>query len=95
MHLAVCRARIRICVSQPELIMTGLNSQVTLTDSDLTKLFHLLNNQLGIILANAELLEHRLAEDTHRARAGQVVMSALDAIRTSQQIRHVALPPEV
>ena len=75
--------------------MTGLNSQATLTDSDLTKLFHLLNNQLGIILANAELLEHRLAEDTHRARAGQVVMSALDAIRTSQQIRHVALPPEV
>lgn len=75
--------------------MTGLNPQATLTASDLTKLFHLLNNQLGIILANAELLEHRLAEDTHRARAGQVVMSALDAIRTSQQIRHVALPPEV
>ena len=74
--------------------MTGLTSQATVTDSDLTKLFHLLNNQLGIILANAELLEHRLAEDTHRARAGQVVISVLDAIRTSQQIRHVALPPE-
>ena len=75
--------------------MTGLDEQATVTHSDLTKLFHLLNNQLGIILANAELLEHRLAEDTHRARAGQVVTSALEAIRTSQQIRHAALPPEV
>ena len=75
--------------------MTGIDAQAPVAaDSDLTKLFHLLNNQLGIILANAELLEHRLAEDTHRARAGQVVMSALDAIRTSQRIRHVALPPE-
>lgn len=75
--------------------MTGMDTQAPVVDSDLTQLFHLLNNQLGIILANAELLEHRLAEDTHRARAGQVVMSALDAIRTSQRIRHVALPPEV
>ena len=74
--------------------MPGLNSEVPVSDSDLTKLFHLLNNQLGIILANAELLGHRLAEDTHRARAGQVVISALDAIRTSQRIRHVTLPPE-
>ncbi|MEO6223626.1 MAG: hypothetical protein ABIP90_10260 [Vicinamibacterales bacterium] len=70
--------------------MNAVNAQVP-ADSDLTHLFHLLNNQLGIILANAELLEHRLAEDPHRARAGQVVISALDAIRTSQRIRHVAL----
>lgn len=74
--------------------MTGMNAQELGPDGDLTRLFHLLNNQLGIILANAELLEHRLVEDTHRARAGQVVMSALDAIRTSQRIRHAALPPE-
>ena len=75
--------------------MPALEAPITVSNGDLTKLFHLLNNQLGIILANAELLEHKLAEDTHRARAGQVVMSALDAIRTSQQIRHVALPPEL
>jgi len=60
---------------------------------DLHQLFHLLNNQLGIILANAELLEHRLTDDTHKARAGQLVASALEAIRTSQQIRLRALPP--
>lgn len=75
--------------------MTALDAQATVTDSDLIKLFHLLNNQLGIILANAELLEHRLEEDGHRARASQVVMSALDAIRTSQKIRHVTLPSEL
>lgn len=74
--------------------MSGLNAQAPGSDGDLAKLFHLLNNQLGIILANAELLEHRLSEDTHRARAGQVVLSALDAIRTSQRIRHAALPPD-
>ena len=53
-----------------------------MTDPDLSQLFHVLNNQLGIILANAELLENRLADSSHRARAGQVVASALDAIQT-------------
>ena len=57
---------------------------------DLAGLFHALNNHLGIILANAELLEHRLAEEHHRARAGQVVASALDAIHASNQIRQLA-----
>lgn len=58
-----------------------------MTDPDLSQLFHVLNNQLGIILANAELLENRLADSSHRARAGQVVASALDAIQTSNRIR--------
>ncbi|MBK9243073.1 MAG: hypothetical protein IPL75_23050 [Acidobacteria bacterium] len=73
--------------------MTALTPQVAPTQNDLNQLFHLLNNQLGIILANAELLEHRLLEDTHRARAGQVVASTVDAIRTTQRIRSAALPP--
>jgi hypothetical protein len=73
--------------------MTGLTPQVVPSANDLNQLFHLLNNQLGIILANAELLEHRLVEDTHRARAGQVVASTVDAIRTTQRIRSAALPP--
>ena len=59
---------------------------------DLPRLFHQLNNQLGIILANAELLENRLGDDTHRLRAGQVVSSALDAISTVRHIRRVADP---
>lgn len=50
-------------------------------------LLHRLNNQLGIILANAELLESRLeAQDRNRARAAQIVTSAIDAISTVQDI---------
>ena len=54
---------------------------------ELRLLFHRLNNQLGIILANAELLESRLTDTTQRARAGQVVSSVLEAIATVQQVR--------
>ena len=56
-------------------------------EADLGTLFHRLNNQLGVILANAELLEARLSDNAHRARAGQVVSGALDAITTAKQIR--------
>ncbi len=57
--------------------------------SELMRLFHRLNNQLGVILANAELLENRIADDTHRARASQVVTGVLEAITTTQQIRQI------
>ena len=60
---------------------------VTTSASDLPRLFHQLNNQLGIILANAELLESRLTDETQRLRAGQVVSSVVEAIDTSQKIR--------
>jgi hypothetical protein len=54
---------------------------------DLGLLFHRLNNQLGIILANAELLETKSADDMGRARASQVVASVLDAMTTAREIR--------
>jgi hypothetical protein len=54
---------------------------------DLRHLFHQLNNQLGIILAHAELLEVKAADETHRARAAQVVTSVLDAMGTAREIR--------
>lgn len=57
--------------------------------ADLSRLFHRLNNQLGVILANAELLEARLADDTHRARAEQVVGGALEAIAAVQDLRRL------
>lgn len=59
---------------------------------DLTRLFHQLNNQLGIVLANAELLEVRAADEATRARAAQVVSSALDALATAREIRTITGP---
>ena len=55
--------------------------------SALRLLFHRLNNQLGIILAHAELLEAKASDDMTRARAAQVVASALEAMRTAKEIR--------
>ncbi len=51
------------------------------------QLFHQLNNQLGIILANAELLEAKATDDMSRRRAAQVVASVLDAMATAKEIR--------
>ena len=55
--------------------------------ADLGLLFHRLNNQLGIILANAELLETKAGDEMGRARASQVVSSVLDAMATAKEIR--------
>jgi hypothetical protein len=54
---------------------------------DLHTLFHRLNNQLGIILANAELLQAKATDDATRARAAQVVGSVLEAMTTAREIR--------
>jgi hypothetical protein len=59
---------------------------------ELRLLFHRLNNQLGIILAHAELLEAKAPDDAHRARAAQVVASALEAMGTVKEIRTQVLP---
>jgi hypothetical protein len=56
-------------------------------DTDLRTLFHRLNNELGIILAHAELLEARSVDEVSRARASQVVTSVLDAMGTAKEIR--------
>lgn len=54
---------------------------------ELRLLFHRLNNQLGIILAHAELLETKAGDDVNRARAAQVVASTLEAMVTAKAIR--------
>ena len=59
---------------------------------DLGLLFHRLNNQLGIILANAELLEAKVADENTRARASQVVASVLEAMATAREIRTQSKP---
>jgi len=55
--------------------------------TDLGTLFHRLNNQLGIILANAELLEGRLTDSASRSRAEQIVSSAVEAISAARHIK--------
>lgn len=55
--------------------------------TDLGQLFHRLNNQLGIILANAELIEAKAADEVTRSRANQVVASVLKAIGMAQDLR--------
>jgi hypothetical protein len=55
---------------------------------ELPVLFHRLNNQLGIILACAELLELKAGDDASRARAAEVVAKVLDAMGTAKEIRH-------
>jgi len=55
---------------------------------EVVSLFHRLNNQLGVILANSELLENKLTDETHRVRAAQVVSGALEAIGIVQHLKH-------
>jgi len=54
---------------------------------ELGLLFHRLNNQLGIILAHAELLEAKAADEMNRARVGHVIGSVLDALGTAKDLR--------
>jgi hypothetical protein len=67
--------------------MPGRSPDAPQAETDLRALFHRLNNQLGIILAHAELLETKAVDDANRARAAQVVAGALDAMGTAKQIR--------
>ena len=55
--------------------------------TDCGALFHRLNNQLGIILANAELLEAKLKDEASCSRAAQIVTSAIEAISAARHIR--------
>jgi hypothetical protein len=54
--------------------------------ADLQSLFHQLNNQLGVILAHAELLEAKAPDDLHRRRAVQVVDAALESMNLARAI---------
>lgn len=53
---------------------------------EVRRLFHRLNNQLGIVLAHAELMERKAVDETSRARATQIVSSVLDAMGTAKEI---------
>ena len=71
------------------LTVEELLSKATMDDDspEVRLLYHKLNNQLGIILANAELLESKSAEASNRSRAAQIVAGALEALATVKEIR--------
>jgi hypothetical protein len=75
----------------PDVTLTRNRTPDSAAPDEVVRLFHRLNNQLGVILANAELLEHRLADNTLRVRAEQVVAGTLEAINTAQQLRKETL----
>ena len=54
---------------------------------DSRELLHRLNNQLGVILAHAELLETKAQDAAQKARASQVVTAALQAMAVSRELR--------
>jgi two-component sensor histidine kinase len=62
--------------------------------AELRLLFHRLNNQLGIILAHAELLEAKSTDEMSRSRASQVVAGALEAMSTVTEIRRQTSSPQ-
>jgi hypothetical protein len=71
---------------------TGLRLPPLMSESvDLRALFHRLNNELGTILAHAELLESKAPSELERTRAAQIVASALGAMTTVRAIREQAI----
>jgi len=68
-------------------VIPDLEGGATPDVAELRRLFHRLNNQLGIILAHAELLETKAVDDVNRARAEQVIASAVDALGTVRELR--------
>ena len=68
-------------------LVSGLAAEPGAADAELRLLFHKLNNQLGIILAHAEILESRALDGASRARATQMVTGTLDAMGTARQVR--------
>src|SRR6266508_2389365 len=55
---------------------------------EIPNLLHRLNNQLGVILVNAELLEAKATDQGIQARAVEVVRAVLGALETSTEIKN-------
>ena len=62
---------------------------------EMSRLFHRLNNQLGIVLAHAEMLEEKSVDEAHRQHASRVVASVIDALGTSREIRRLSDPAAI
>jgi hypothetical protein len=76
-------------VSSP---VVGPDADQSQRDRELQALYHRLNNQLGVVLAQAELLESKAADDSTRNRAAQLVASTLAALVTVRELRQKIAP---
>ena len=70
----------------------GREADESKKERELQALFHRLNNQLGIVLAHAELLEAKASDAVNRDRASQIVSGALAALGTVRDIRQRTEP---
>ena len=70
----------------------GPEADASPQERELQALFHRLNNQLGIVLAHAELLETKVSDAVNRDRASQIVAGALAALGTVREIRQRTVP---
>jgi hypothetical protein len=70
----------------------GAKADALSPHEELQALFHRLNNQLGIVLAHAEVLESKAADASHRSRAAQLVASTLAAMGLVRELRHRTIP---
>lgn len=60
--------------------------------AELRSLLHRLNNQLGVVIAHAELLDVRAPDPTNRAHSAQIVASTLEAMGVARAIRSLLEP---
>jgi len=70
----------------------GREADESQKERELQALFHRLNNQLGVVLAHAELLEAKASDAVNRDRASQTVSGALAALGTVREIRQRTEP---
>jgi hypothetical protein len=63
------------------------DGQEAVDSAELRDLYHRLSNELGIILAHAELLEARAPDASSRGRACQVVAAVVRAMSTVRELR--------
>jgi two-component sensor histidine kinase len=74
--------------------MPLIEQRRAMAGEDSRELLHRLNNQLGVILAHAELLETKAQDAAQKARASQVVSAALQAMAVSRELRQTVADPK-
>jgi hypothetical protein len=81
------RGKPEAATATPEAPTNAQGAGDSLDLAEVRTLFHTLNNQLGVILTYAELLEAKAGDEAQRKRATQVVTATLEALGTTKALR--------